>query len=52
MKKAIIVSVCTLILAVFIEVNLSVVWNMSGIGTIFAVAVMGGCILADINRKK
>lgn len=54
MKKAIIVSAITFILAIFIEANLgrSDSWNISGIGIIFAIVVMGGFVLADINKKK
>lgn len=52
MAKAIIISVITFILSLFIEANIGVMWNMPGIGILFAVVVLGGFILAAVEKKK
>lgn len=52
MIKAILVSLVTFILSLFVEVNIGVMWNIPGIGIIFAVVIMGGIILYSVDKKK
>ncbi len=52
MLKAIVVSLITFVLALLVEANIGVMWNMPGIGIIFAVVLMGGIILYSIEKKK
>ena len=52
MVKAIAISVITFFISLFIEANIGVRWNMPGIGILFAVVVMGGFIIASIEKKK
>lgn len=52
MLKAIVVSLITFVLAFLVEASIGVMWNMPGIGIIFAVVLMGGIILYSIEKKK
>ncbi len=52
MLKAIVVSLITFVLALLVEANIGVMWNMPGFGIIFAVVLMGGIILYSIEKKK
>lgn len=52
MLKAIVISIVTFILSLFIEASIGVMWNMPGVGIIFAVAFMGGIILYSVEKKK
>ena len=52
MLKAIVVSLITFVLALLVEASIGVMWNMPGIGIIFAVVLMGGIILYSIEKKK
>ena len=52
MIKAIVVSIITFLLSLFIEASIGVMWNMPGVGIIFAVAFIGGIILYSVEKKK
>lgn len=52
MIKAILVSLVTFIISLFVEVNIGVMWNMPGVGIIFAVVIMGGIILYSVDKRK
>lgn len=52
MMKAIVVSITVFLLSLFVEANIGVMWNMPGIGIIFAVVFMGGIILYSVEKKK
>lgn len=52
MLKAVVAGVFTLIVSVLAEGSIGVRWNLPGIGTIVAVILMGGCILAAIEKNK
>ena len=52
MIKAILVSLVTFIISLIVEVNIGVMWNMPGVGIIFAVVIMGGIILYSIDKRK
>ena len=49
---AIVVSIITFLLSLFIEASIGVMWNMPGVGIIFAVAFIGGIILYSVAKKK
>ena len=51
MLEAIVVSFITFVLALLVEANIGVMWNMPGIGIIFAVVLMGGIILYSIKKR-
>lgn len=50
--KAIIISIIAFLLSLFIEASIGVMWNMPGVGIIFAVVFMGGIILYSVEKKK
>lgn len=52
MIKAIIISIIAFLLSLFIEASIGVMWNMPGVGIIFAVVFMGGIILYSVEKKK
>ena len=52
MAKAILISIITFIISIFVEANVGARWNMPGIGCILAVVIMGGAILNAIENKK
>ena len=52
MLKAIVASLITFVLALFVEAILRETWNMPGIGILFAVVLMGGIIIYSIEKKK
>ena len=51
MAKAILISIITFVISIFVEANVGARWNMPGIGCILAVVIMGGFILAAIEHK-
>ena len=52
MLKVIAISAITFFISLFIEVNFGDMWNVPGIGILFAVVVMGGFIFNAIEKKK
>lgn len=52
MTKAILVSIVTFVLSLIVEANIGVMWNMPGVGIIFAVVTMGGFILYSLDQRK
>ena len=52
MLKAVVISVITFFVSLLIEANIGVMWNMPGIGILFALVVMGGFIINSIEKKK
>ena len=52
MIKVILVSLVTFIISLIVEANIGVMWNMPGVGIIFAVVIMGGIILYSIDKRK
>ncbi|MEG0750665.1 MAG: hypothetical protein RR998_08685 [Oscillospiraceae bacterium] len=51
MLKTIAISAITFLVSLLIEANIGVMWNMPGIGILFAVVVMGGFIIDSIEKK-
>lgn len=52
MLKAILISVAIFLLALLLEASIGISWNMSGIGTLFAVVSIGGFLLYAVEKKK
>ena len=52
MIKAILVSLVTFVISLIVEANIGVMWNMPGVGIIFAIVIMGGIILYSIDKRK
>lgn len=51
MLKVIAVSFIIFIIALLVEANIGVMWNMPGMGIIFAVVLMDGIILYSIEKE-
>ena len=52
MIKAILVSLVTFVISLIVEANIGLMWNMPGVGIIFAIVIMGGIILYSIDKRK
>ena len=52
MSKAILAAIVSLVLGVFAEASVGVRWNMTGIGCIVSVAIMGAFIIYFNDKKE